>query len=165
VLLEFVIAALVASLDIPFVQQTAASCGPASAAMVVQYWARERPELRHLAADADRIARTPVPPKGITGSDLKRLLEDAGFTVFVFSAERQDLEQHLAKGRPIIVCFAPSGKRGPMHFAVVAGLDDDSIVLNDPTRGKLFRDELPRFLSQWKLTGNWALLAVPRNAP
>jgi ABC-type bacteriocin/lantibiotic exporter with double-glycine peptidase domain len=152
-----------APLDVPFVQQTAAACGPASAAMVMQYWARERPALNRLAADADRVARTPVPAKGITGAGLKRLLERSGFRVFLFDAERRDLDDHLTKGRPLIVCFAPNGKSGPLHFAVVAGIDRDSIVLNDPTRGKLFRESLDRFLPQWSLTGNWTLLAVPRD--
>jgi hypothetical protein len=46
----------------------------------------------------------------------------------------------------------------------VAGIDAGSIVLNDPTRGKLFRENLGRFLPQWSVTGNWALLAVPRDA-
>ena len=156
---------LAASLDIPFVQQTAAACGPASAAMVMQYWARERPERTSLAAEADRVARMPVPAKGITGANLVRVLERAGFRVFVVNAERRDLEDHLAKGRPLIVCFAPAGKSGPLHFAVVAGLESDTIVLNDPTRGKLFREDLGRFLRQWSVTDNWTLLAVPRDTP
>jgi ABC-type bacteriocin/lantibiotic exporter with double-glycine peptidase domain len=150
------------SLDVPFVEQSQSACGPASAAMVVQYWAREMPERTTLAAEAESIARTSVPPKGISGSELRRLLENRGFTVFVLNAEMRDLTGNLDKGRPLIVCFAPRGKSGPLHYAVVAGLEEDTILLNDPTRGKLFRERLTRFLPQWKATGNWALLAVPR---
>jgi predicted double-glycine peptidase len=163
VTLALVYALLAAALDVPFVQQTAAACGPASAAMVMQYWARELPERVDLAAAADRVARTPVSRKGMSGAGLRRLLESEAFTVFVLNAELRDLAAHLEKGRPLIVCFAPSGKTTLMHYAVVAGLDEDAILLNDPTRGKLFREPLSRFLPQWSAAGNWALLALPRN--
>lgn len=164
VTLALLFALLAASLDVPFVQQTAAACGPASAAMVMQYWARELPDRADLAAAADRVARTPVSRRGMAGADLRRLLETEGFTVFVLDAELVDLKTHLAKGRPLIVCFAPSGKSALMHYAVVAGLTDDAIELNDPTRGKLFSEPLDRFLRQWNDAGRWTLLAVPRNA-
>jgi len=164
VILALLQAFLAAALDVPFVQQTAAACGPASAAMVMQYWARELPARVDLPAAADRVARAPVSRKGIGGNDLRRLIEAEGFTVFVLNAEPRDLQAHLGKGRPLIVCFAPRGKSALMHFAVVAGLEEDAILLNDPTRGKLFREPLSRFLPQWREAGNWALLAVPRDA-
>lgn len=163
VTLALLLGLLAASLDVPFVQQTAAACGPASAAMIMQYWARELPDRADLAAAADRVARTPVSRKGMAGAALKRLLEGEGFTVFVLDAELTDLTAHLDKGRPLIVCFAPAGKSALMHYAVVAGLENDTIVLNDPTRGKLFREPLDRFLRQWNDAGRWTLLAVPRN--
>lgn len=160
----FLLTAAVAGewLDIPFIQQVRSGCGPASAAMVMEYWAQQLPGLSGLAANADRIARAPVSSKGMTGSELRRVLENAGFAVFVFNAEKSDLRAQLQKGRPLIVCFAPEGKAGPMHYAVVSGLEADAVLLNDPTRGKLFRETLSRFLPQWSLTDNWALLAVPR---
>jgi predicted double-glycine peptidase len=151
-------------LDVPFVQQVKAGCGPAAIAMVVQYWAREYPELSAAAVDTERIneALPAQSKRGIRGEALKTYLEERGFQAFVFSGEMQDLRAHFAKGRPVVVCFAPNARGGLLHYAVVAGVDDRSVILNDPTRGKLVREDLGSFEAKWKVTGNWAMLAVPR---
>jgi predicted double-glycine peptidase len=155
------------SLDIPFVRQTKAACGSAAVAMVIQYWARQNPGLDLAEADSERIDKylPPTSAKGIEGKALKAYLEEQGFQTFIFDGELADLQHHLEKGRPVIVCFAPKGPRAPLHYAVIAGLDEHSIWMNDPARGKLFREDLDRFLGEWKATGNWALLAVPRPLP
>jgi hypothetical protein len=44
-------------------------------------------------------------------------------------------------------------------------MKDKAVLVNDPARGRLIPVELTRFLPAWKLTGNWALLAVPRTGP
>lgn len=151
-------------LDVPFVQQAKAGCGSAAIAMVMEYWAHQFPGLEKAQADAERINQLlpPTSPKGIQGEALKRYLESQGFQAFIFDGELTDLRSHFAKGRPVIVCLAPKGTRGPLHYAVVAGLDNQSVWLNDPARGKLFHEDLERFQTEWRRTDNWALLAVPR---
>lgn len=153
-------------LDIPFVQQVKAGCGSAAIAMVVQYWARQFPGLEKAQADTEKIDQLlpATSPKGIQGEALKRYLDERGFEAFIFDGELPDLHNHFAKGRPVIVCLAPKGNRGLLHYAVVAGLDDRDVWLNDPARGKLFREDVQRFTAEWRRTGNWALLAVPRSA-
>jgi predicted double-glycine peptidase len=153
-------------LDVPYVQQIKAGCGSAAVAMVVQYWAREYPgRLDAAAADSERIDRLlPPTPKGIQGKALKKFMEAHGFSAFIFDAEVQDLRDHFARGRPMIVCLALNGPNGPLHYAVVVGVDANSVWLNDPARGKLIREPMTRFLPAWKETGNWALLAVPRQS-
>jgi predicted double-glycine peptidase len=149
-------------LDIPFVRQTGAGCGAAAIAMVIQYWARQEPSLATAAADTERINKyLPANGKGIRGSALKAYLEARGFQVFVFRGERSDLKEQFAKGRPLVVCLAPKGARAPFHYAVVAGIDHAAVWLNDPARGKLVREELPRFDAAWKESDYWSLLAVP----
>jgi predicted double-glycine peptidase len=153
-------------LDVPFVEQVKAGCGSAAVAMVVQYWARQYPSLDRVAADTERINELlPVTSaKGIQGKALKRYLEERGFSVFIFTGDVGDLEHHLEKGRPLVVCLALQGARGPLHYVVMAGIDQSSVRFNDPARGKLIREDLDRFRAAWKVTGNWALLAVPRQA-
>jgi predicted double-glycine peptidase len=152
-------------LDVPFVQQVKAGCGSAALAMVVQYWARQQPGLEVAAADSERIDKLlPATAKGIQGRALKQFLEQRGFTAFIFDGELRDLQAHFEKGRPVIVCLALSGPRAPLHYAVVVGLDDKAVWLNDPARGKLVHENLDHFMAAWKETGNWALLAVPRQA-
>jgi uncharacterized protein YvpB len=151
-------------LDVPFVRQVYAGCGSASIAMVMQYWIRNESRLDPAAADAERIHKAlgRASSKGIAGLKLKQYLEENGFSVYLFDGELQDLRNHLDKGRPLVVCLAPSGPRAPLHYVVVVGIADDTVMLNDPARGKLTRVDAERFLREWKTTGNWALLAVPR---
>ena len=151
-------------LDVPFVRQVEAGCGAASIAMVMQYWIRRDFRLDPAAADGDRIYKllSSSSGKGISGQALKQYLEEQGFTAFIFDGELQDLREHLKQGRPVVVCLAPKGPRAPLHYAVVVGAGGDNVILNDPARGKLFRERMDRFLREWKATGDWSLLAVPR---
>ena len=151
-------------LEVPFVHQVKAGCGSAAIAMGMQYWASRQPGLDAVAADAGRIDQVLLPgsTKGIQGQALKRYLEEHGFAAFVFSGEIRDLQQHLAKGRPVVVSLGLNGSRAPLHYLVVVGLKDNAVLVNDPARGKLIGINLQRFLLAWKLAGNWALLAVPR---
>ncbi|MCU1292158.1 MAG: peptidase family [Bryobacterales bacterium] len=151
-------------LDVPFVQQVKAGCGSAAVAMVVEYWARQVKGLDSAASDAERIDKL-LPasdPKGIKGAALRAYLQEHGFNGYIFTGEQSDLQHHLEKGRPVIVCIAPKGLGAPLHYVVIVGMESADVWMNDPARGKLFHEDLPRFLAEWKDTGNWALLAVPR---
>lgn len=151
-------------LDVPYVKQVAAGCGSASIAMVMQYWVRYSSGIAPAASDAERIHRVLAgeKAKGIAGTALKKYLEDNGFSAFIFNGELQDLRHHVEKGRPVITCLAPAGPRKPMHYVVVVGVTEDAVIVNDPARGKLIREEFARFLRSWQLTGHWSMLAVPR---
>jgi ABC-type bacteriocin/lantibiotic exporter with double-glycine peptidase domain len=152
-------------IDVPFVRQVRAGCGPAAIAMVMQYWVQRHPELDAVAADRDHIDQAlPVSSRGTFGNDLQEYLETHGFSAFVFDGEPKDLDHHLAKGRPLVVCLGPKGPQGPLHYVVVVGAGENEILFNDSARGKLIREGREAFLEQWKATGNWALLAVPRQA-
>ncbi|MBC7852058.1 MAG: C39 family peptidase [Pirellulaceae bacterium] len=150
-------------LDVPYVRQVKAGCGAAAVAMVVQYWARHHPELKDAAAETANIDELlPASRRGIRGSVLKDYLAQRGFNAFVFDGEMKDLRHHFEKGRPVVVCLGLSGAKGPLHYAVVVGVDDKTVWLNDSARGKLVRDDLESFEKAWRLSENWAMLAVPR---
>jgi predicted double-glycine peptidase len=150
-------------LDVPYIRQVKSGCGAAAVAMVVQYWARHNPDLKHAAEETDRINEL-LPPsrKGIRGSALKEYLSKRDFDAYIFDGEIQDLRQHFEKGRPVIVCLGLSGAEAPLHYAVVVGVEEQAIWLHDSARGKLVRETLERFRNSWNITENWALLAVPR---
>jgi predicted double-glycine peptidase len=153
-------------LEVPFVRQTGAGCGAAAVAMVIQYWAGREPRFAPVAAETEGINEVLRPVgRGIPGNELKAYLEARGFQVFIFKGGRADLENEFRKGRPLVVCFAPRGVRRPLHYAVVAGVDESAVWLNDPARGRLLREPFRSFLPAWNLTGNWSLLAVPGTAP
>lgn len=153
-------------LDVPYVRQVEAGCGAASIAMVMQYWMKRGLQLDPALADGDRIYQAlGSPSKGIKGQALKQYLEEQGFQPFLINGELQDLRDHLQKGRPVIVCLAPKSNRGPLHYVVVVGVNENGVTMHDPARGKLITETEERFLREWKATGNWTLLAVPRQTP
>src|SRR5579864_4275306 len=147
-------------LDVPFVKQEANGCGAAAIAMVMRYWSRED-------ADPHRIyeALYSREVQGIRGEDVERFLRATGFQTFVFHGEWQDLEQHLAKGRPLIVCLR-EGRTGPLHYVVVAGVDtrQNVVLVNDPARRKLVKLERGMFEKDWTGADRWTLLAVPQQS-
>lgn len=152
-------------IDVPFVRQVRAGCGPAAVAMVMQYWVQKTPGLDAAAAGAEHIDKAlPANPNGTFGKDLKEYLEAQGFSAYIFDGEMADLRNHLAKGRPVVVCLGLEGPDAPLHYVVVVGIGEGEVLLNDPARGKLFREKMSDFLGAWKVTQNWALLAVPRPA-
>ena len=125
--------------------------------MMIGYWtghpstkgiAKPSPEQ---AYDAER--------KGILLAEMKRYLEDIGLRAFTLRGGWLDIENHLAKGRPIIVGLKKPGS-WDLHFAVVVRTADNQVWLNDPTRKKSSM-KLVEFVRQWKLADNWMLLATP----
>jgi uncharacterized protein YvpB len=83
----------------------------------------------------------------------------------VFHGDWQDLEQHLAKGRPLMVCLR-EGRTGPLHYVVVSGLDTrhNVVLVNDPARRKLLKVERGVFETDWTGSDRWTLLAVPQQS-
>ena len=151
-------------LDVPFVSQRKNGCGAASIAMVMQYWQRQQGQAA--SADAERIQPMLYSSKahGTYASDLKRYFDEHGFRTFAFRGQWSDLKENLEKGRPLIVALKPS-RQAESHYLVVAGLDGvhGLVLTNDPAERKLLKRERFDFEKEWKATGNWTLLAVPRS--
>lgn len=149
-------------LPVPFVAQQKNGCGAASVAMVMQYWAGQRGgavQYPHASAVYDSLYNPAL--RGIPLIDMKRYLEDQGFRAYTLHGRLPDLAAHLDKGRPVIVSLKKKAS-GPMHFAVVTGLEPDQVLLNDPTRQKTTRMKLQAFEKLWRKADGWTLLAVPK---
>jgi ABC-type bacteriocin/lantibiotic exporter with double-glycine peptidase domain len=152
-------------LDVPFVKQEKNGCGAASIAMVMQFWQRQQGLAPTAVPDAPEIHLSLYSSKahGIYASDLERYFEQHGYRAFAFEGRVQDLQDHLAKGRPLIVALQPAAKT-PLHYVVVAGFDPakNVVLVNDPAERKLLQRDLSTFKKEWKGAGNWTLLAVPQ---
>jgi predicted double-glycine peptidase len=144
-------------LDVPFVEQAENGCGAASLAMILKYWGRDAPAPQDLMS---ALFRPEV--KGIPSDGMTRYLQARGFRTFVFAGEWVDLEQHLKKGRPLIVCLR-EGPSTPYHYVVVAGIDPPQqlVLVNDPAVRKLHKLRRTAFERNWSRSENWTLLAVP----
>ena len=152
-------------LDVPFVKQEKNGCGAASVAMIMQYWQRQRGLSRATEVDPDQIQRAlySKEARGIYASDLEQYLSAHGFRTFAFRGEWSDLESNLAKGRPLLLALKP-GHGGPLHYVVITGLEagQQVVLVNDPARRKLLKQDRSDFEQQWQAAGNWTLLAVPQ---
>jgi ABC-type bacteriocin/lantibiotic exporter with double-glycine peptidase domain len=153
-------------LDVPFIRQEKDGCGAATLAMVMQYWRKQQARPVDSSADAAEIQRTLYSSKdhGIRASAMERYLEQHGFQIFAFAGKWEDLEQHLAKGRPLIVALKPSAMESSLHYVVVVGTDPEHglVLLNDAAQRKLLKQERASFEKQWSATGRWTLLALPK---
>ena len=149
-------------LDIPFVKQGKDECGAASIAMVIQYWQLKQFRTGNPTADQIQLALHSTEGPGIHASDMVRFFRENGYATFVFAGDWSDLTQHLGKGRPLIAALKP-GSMAPLHFVVVAGLDQERqlVLLNDPAQRKLLKEDRSRFEQEWKGAGRWTLLALP----
>ncbi|HLH08611.1 MAG TPA: C39 family peptidase [Terriglobales bacterium] len=150
-------------LDVPFVKQTKDGCGAASIAMVMQYWAQHGDLVPSPDSDAEQILAALYSPNahGIYASKVEAYLQQHGFRTFVFQGRWDDLQQHLQKGRPLIVALKPG--HGELHYVVVAGIDtrNNLVMVNDPAQRKLLKTARTRFQKEWAGAGSWTLLAVP----
>ncbi|MCI0664251.1 MAG: C39 family peptidase [Acidobacteria bacterium] len=153
-------------LDVPFVKQEKDGCGAASIAMVMQYWQTQQNRPDNGSADAEQIQRALFDPgaRGIYASKMEGYLKQHGFRTFSFRGEWNDLQQHLGKGRPLIVALKPSGTGASLHYVVVAGIDPEKgiVLLNDPAQRKLLKQDRDGFERKWSFTGKWTLLALPQ---
>jgi ABC-type bacteriocin/lantibiotic exporter with double-glycine peptidase domain len=149
-------------LDVPFVKQEKNGCGAAVISMVMQYWQRQQPNPRVIpdAAEIQRVLYSRN-ARGIYASDLEQFLQQQGFRTFAFRGQWADLQQHLDKGRPLIVALQ-SG-HDDLHYVVIAGLNpqEGMVLKNDPAERKLLKQRRSEFEKEWTAAGNWALLAVP----
>jgi ABC-type bacteriocin/lantibiotic exporter with double-glycine peptidase domain len=152
-------------LDVPFVRQEREGCGSAAASMIMRYWIGQRANVTEEAADAAVIQRKlhSSEAKGIYASALRQYLEQHGFSVYVINAEFEDLQHHVSRGRPLMVCLQFRDGE-PLHYVVVVGVDSENqeIVIHDPARGALRRHNRSSFRKAWNRKGNWTLLAVPK---
>ena len=155
-------------LDVPFVRQPENGCGAACVVMVVRYWVGKGAHLGRTVPSVDSVQSALYRPRdrGIRTSGMKSFLQRAGFRVFTFHGAQSDLADHLAKGRPLIVCLREPGIRSVLHYVVVVGLDPgrDLVLVNDPARRKLAMIDLASFGREWTAAHNWTLLALPRSA-
>jgi uncharacterized protein YvpB len=150
-------------LDVPFVAQQKQGCGDAAIAMVMQYWQRKFPRLGEAKGDVDTILRD-LPPghHGVSATAMVNYFQQHNYRAFSYAGDWDDIEQEIAKGRPLIAALKPEGSAS-LHYVVVVGADDpDEVVLvNDPAQRKLLKEARAQFEHEWKATGNWTLLAVP----
>ena len=153
-------------IDVPFVMQTKDGCGSASISMVIRYWENRSGQTALATANPEKIQAALFSPaaSGIPASMMRKYFQDIGYRAFAFQGQWDDLKHHLEQGRPLIVGLRESWAHGPLHYAVLVGIDSERgyVLMNDPAQQKMLRISREGFESEWRSTQNWTLLAVPR---
>lgn len=151
-------------IDVPFVAQPRNGCGAASLSMLMQYWDGKSKTVSTADSEVSKIDRALYSPRehGIPAAAMGQYLQQHGFKAFAFAGKWSDLEEQIAKGRPLIVAVRPQGQT-ELHYVVIAGIDSARglVTMNDPADRKLLNEERARFEKDWSATANWTLLAVP----
>lgn len=153
-------------LDVPYVKQSPEGCGAASIAMVMQYWSAANGKTAGERADAGYILRSLHSPegRGIYASAMSRYLQEQGYQTFSFAGDWDLLQQHLTKGRPLIIALKPGARERSLHYVVAAGMDSrrQILMVNDPAERKLRELDRATFEKQWEGAQRWTLLALPK---
>ena len=151
-------------IDVPLERQREGGCGASALAMVMQYWMRLGHESPPAAATEDAIYSRLYSrrDRGVRSDAMRTYLESNGFRAFAFAGKRADLEEQIAKSRPVIVSLKEDAG---LHYVVVRAVDDSGAWINDPADGLAHRISWGEFEQTWKGAGCWMLLAVPRSLP
>jgi len=151
-------------LDVPYVPQPKDGCGAASIAMVMQYWEREQGQAVQPDAELAQISPAvySAPARGVYASAMVRYFQQHGFRAFAFAGNLADIQQQLAKGRPLIAALKPD-TGSSLHYVVIVGLRQPQqiVLVNDPAQRKLLKMDQSQLEREWNAAGRWILLAVP----
>ena len=146
-------AAAPSPLDVPYLPQTEALCGGASAAMVMRYWGARDVYPDDFAPLVDRAAG------GIHTSALVGALEARDWVAAAGPSDMTQLARELERGRPVIALI--EDRPGRYHYVVVLATDDRSVTLHDPARAPSRRLEAAAFDAAWEKAQRWALVLLP----
>ena len=150
-------------LDLPVVHQTAPNlCGEVALEMLTRYY-----NVLLTADEEEQLKKEANQEDGIPGSTLKKVLEEQGYFVAVFSGtldrKISGLYRHLDLRRPLIVMIQGDGP-DKNHYVLAVGYDEgtNAIVLLDPVRGEIAMP-LVNFRKVWGKVDDFTMLAVPKN--
>lgn len=143
---------------VPFVPQTDALCGGASAAMIFRFWGDRHADVAPFAPLVDARAG------GIAADALTAAIEARGWRTERLDGTLDALRARLAAQQPVLV-LVDRDRRTPFHFMVVVGADDGAVIAHDPSWGPYRRFDRDRFVAAWRAAAFWALAVTPSTSP
>jgi len=149
------------TIDVPYLPQTDALCGGAAAAMVFRYWGDIHADPQQFASLVER--RRGV--AGIANDVLVKAIRSRGWRTepladtVVPTSSLDALRTRLAAAQPVVVLLADRGDQ--YHYVVVSGVNDESILIHDPSWGPSRAIKIDRFTALWNASKNWAVVILP----
>ena len=147
-------------------QQDRNYCGPATLAMLMNYWSTEKKYNQHEIAEAIYDEKTKI----AYNSDMVFFPNEEGFKAYSFNSTMEELKNIIDSGIPVIVFQKPVKQVKKGHYRVVFGYDEEkkAFILHDPmlgpNRGIRYKDfqELWNFGDNANMQ-NWTLVIFPED--
>jgi predicted double-glycine peptidase len=138
--------------NIPFYPQEDYQCGPASLAVVLNYWG--------VSVTPDDIAKEifSETARGTLNIDMILYAQGKGLNALQYKGNIEDLKKNIESGYPVIVLVDYGFSVYQVnHFMVVIGYNNHGLIVNSgKDREKIISEE--DFLHIWKRTNYWSLL-------
>lgn len=149
-----------------FKQDTDYSCGPACLQMVFAYYHKR-------ASEVSLIQQLRTNGKiGTTPGWMISIVRKYGFYAYVSNdSSFEEIRYFLDIGKPVVVYFVEPVTHDD-HYAVVVGMENGNIILNDPMNGKQYTITKKSFDRCWhgekkyqKNLRRWILVISPDEIP
>ncbi|MFK7794914.1 MAG: PA2778 family cysteine peptidase [Gammaproteobacteria bacterium] len=144
-------------LDVPFIEQTDNLCGPASLAMVANYYGQN--------VSAEEVAKLIYIPekKGSLQIEMQAAARSLGLVAYSMNMDLASLRSEINAERPVIVLQNLAFNIYPVwHYSVVTGRDpNNDYFLLHSGRHEYYRSSWTTFENTWRRGKYWALIAAP----
>ena len=144
-------------LDVPFIEQTDNLCGPASLAMVANYYGQNV-----TAEDVAELIYIPK-KKGSLQLEMQAAARSLGFVAYSMNMDLASLRSEINAERPVIVLQNLAFNVYPVwHYSVVTGRDpNNDYLLLHSGRHEYYRSSWTTVENTWRRGNYWALIAAP----
>ena len=145
-------------LVVPFFADNTDQCGPATLASVLSYWGiSAKPGILKKEVYLPRL-------RGTLPIDMLLAAQAFGMKVESYNGNLENIKSELDHGHPLVAFLNLGYKFFPQgHYVVITGYDDRQqglYIHSGLEPNKLVSYE--RFLRDWKKTGRWTLLILPK---
>lgn len=137
-------------------QWSRTDCGPAALVSVLRYYGQP-------ALLDDFVRASDSAQDGARAGALRDIARGLGYRAHVVQGTFDDLEEHLSKGRPLVVGLLKPYSNGAWpHYEVVVGIHPElgDLLTHDPARGWT-RNTRDGFLAEWEPAGRLLLVIAP----
>ena len=144
-------------LDVPFIEQIDNYCGPASLAMVANYYGNP--------VTADDVAQLIYIPekKGSLQIEMQAAARNLDLVAFTMNMDLASLRAEINAERPVIILQNLAFNIYPVwHYSVVTGRDpNNDYFLLHSGRHEFYRSAWTTLENTWRRGEYWALVALP----
>lgn len=124
--------------------------------MVFRYWGDAHAGVEQFGTLVERRAGGAA---GIAADVLLRAVAARGWRTERTDPSLEGLRRRLDDRQPVIVLVAD--RRDSYHYIVVVGMDDNAVVVHDPSWGPYRRISQSLFETLWRASQYWSLVVLP----